>query len=353
MPNILFATNRTPTGTLPGGLTGFGDTALAATPGNLWCGTVEVDGTDQNDANAGNIKAFGDLNQGAFAPAALAAILASQNDILVFVHGTDNSFEEAVLRADYNSAWLAAGSNPAIDVVLFTWPARSYGSYVNLFADHADYDADQQQAALTPYHFHLFLDQLRLIQPHLGKRKLHLLCHSMGNYMLGDALDRLFAADPQPALPHFEEIILAAADEDYRSLHLTGGGRLSNLWRLGREITVYFNNGDTLMLLSQSPLVNDVQRLGYAGPNDAANLQIFPSNVYEFVDCTGCTDYVKDAPLVSHQYYRESRTVRADIVATLAGATPKRPPYNATANVHPLFPPQAVASTDRPGGTAA
>jgi len=344
MPNILFATNRTPVPGADGTPAGFGATALDPTPGNLYCGTAVVTGTDPNNQDSGQIAGLRNLNLGAFSPDALASVLASQNDVLVFMHGTDNSFDDAVLRAAYNREWISQ-NGPVIDVVLFTWPARSYGNYINLFTDHADYDEDQRQAGLAAYAFHLFLDQLRVLQPHLGKRRLHLLCHSMGNYMLADAADALFAADAQPALPRFDEIILAAADEDFRSLNYPGGGRLTNLWRLGREITVYYSNDDLMMVLSQSPLVNKVLRLGYGGPDGKANLKVFPTGVYEFVDCTGANDYLSGGPLVSHQYYRESPTVRKDIIASLAGQVPARLNYDAGSNAYSLFPPPAVVAT--------
>ena len=80
-------------------------------------------------------------------------------------------------------------------------------------------------------------------------------------------------------------------------------------------------------------------------------MQVFPNNVYEFVDCTGCNDYLSGGLLVSHQYYRESPMVRADIIATLAGAVPKRPAYNATTNVYSLFPPTVVAAAPADQGT--
>jgi esterase/lipase superfamily enzyme len=353
MPTILFATNRTPGDPGPDGVPTFDNTALDPTPGNLICGVAQVDGTDPENENSGTITAISELNHGAFSPTALAPILASANNILVFVQGTDNSFADSVTRAAYNCAWLAQGNeaagNVGIDVILFTWPTRSYGSGIDPFTDYDDYRADQQQAALTPYAFHLFIDQLRLLQAQIGKRKLHMLCHSMGNYMLGYAVDQLFANDAQPALPRFEEIILAAADEDYRSLHMPGGGRLSNLWRLGREISVYYSRDDLLLQLSQTEVLNGVQRLGYDGPPDKPDLPVFPTNVYEFIDCTGCNDYISGGLLVTHQYYRESPTVRADIVATLAGVTPKRLGYDANGNFYSLFPPQMVASADRPG----
>jgi esterase/lipase superfamily enzyme len=346
MPNILFATNRTPTLGPDGKPTGFGDAALDPTPGNLYCGTAVVEGIDAKDADSGKLDGLLNLNLGAFAPEAIAPVLASQNDVLVFVHGTDNSFHDAVVRAAYNREWISQGG-PVIDLILFTWPARSYGNYINLIADHADYTEDQRQAGLTQYAFHLFLGQLRLLQPHLGKRRLHLLCHSMGNYMLADAVDQLFAADAQPALPRFENVILAAADEDFSSLHFPGGGRLSNLWRLGHEVTVYFSREDALMVLSRS--VNGVLRLGYNGPPDKPDLNVFPTRVYEFVDCTGVNDSLSNAPLSSHQYYRESPTVRTDIVATLAGKVPQRLKYDAAANVYSLFPPPALLASAGPG----
>jgi esterase/lipase superfamily enzyme len=108
------------------------------------------------------------------------------------------------------------------------------------------------------------------------------------------------------------------------------------------------------MMLSQSPFVNNALRLGYDGPTEKSALKVFPTGVYEFVDCTGVNDYLSDAPLVSHQYYRESPTVRADIIATLARAVPKRLKYDAGANVYSLFPPPAVfdAAGDRLTGVA-
>ena len=52
------------------------------------------------------------LNQGGFTEAQLAPLIASPNDILVFVHGAANSFSDAITRAAYNQAWLAAAALP-------------------------------------------------------------------------------------------------------------------------------------------------------------------------------------------------------------------------------------------------
>jgi hypothetical protein len=101
---------------------------------------------------------------------------------------------------------------------------------------------------------------------------------------------------------------------------------------------VYFDNDDIAMALSH--IANQDFRLGYDGPPNAADTGFFSRNVYEFVDCTGVNDYIStiiDAPDRSHQYYRQSPTVRADILTVFAGAVPVRHAYDAAANTYSLF----------------
>jgi hypothetical protein len=52
---------------------------------------------------------------------------------------------------------------------------------------------------------------------------------------------------------------------------------------------------------------------------------------------------VLEAPDRTHQYYRQSPAVRADIAASLAGLTPTRLKYDARANAYSLFPPGFTA----------
>ena len=354
MPNILFATNRQ---RLPdaAGLPNFGDTVLPVGPTALTCATATVTDIDVSAPSSGVIRQISPPNAGGFAAADLAPVLASQNDILVFVHGCANDFNDAITRAAYNKTWLGQGNVPGFssicDMIAFTWPARKY-TIANVVSDFRDYRQDQDEARQSAYHFGLFLQQLLALQPHIGRRRMNLLCHSMGNYMLGGAVELLYANHAQPATPMFDEIVLAAADETATTFSTANDGRLADLWRLGREITVYFNNNDVAMGLSH--FVNRDYRLGYDGPPNEADTRFFSKNVYEFVDCTGVDDYISslfDSPDRSHQYYRQSPTVRQDILATLAGATPERPKYDERANYYSLFPQAAVASgPDRSAG---
>ncbi|HYB11156.1 MAG TPA: alpha/beta hydrolase [Alphaproteobacteria bacterium] len=342
MAGILFATNRQQLPATGAGLPAFGDDALPPNPNNLLCATATVQGIDITKPSSGNIAAMTPISQGAFAAGDIDPLITSKNDILVFVHGAANSFSDAITRAAYNQAWLAAAGLPSassnFDLICFTWPARSY-AFWNIVGDFVDYRHDQDEAQKSAYHFGIFLDQLHALGQRIGNRRLNLLCHSMGNYMLGGAVEQWFSNKATPPPPLFDEIVLAAADEIASSFSTPNGGRLSNLWRLGREITVYYNNDDVLMHVSH--IANQNFRLGYDGPPNKADKHFFSPNVYEFVDCTGVNDFISplsDAPDRSHQYYRQSPKVRADIAAGLAGLMPVRPKYDPIANVYSLFP---------------
>ncbi|HEX4860803.1 MAG TPA: alpha/beta hydrolase, partial [Rhizomicrobium sp.] len=210
--SILFATNRKLAGKIDGIAT-FDDNVQDMTPGSLFCGSVEVCDIDISSPDHGTIDKMSTLTTGGFDDGAIAAIASSKNDVLVFIHGASNSFEDAITRGAYNKLWLASaklpGSNPNFDVVAFTWPARTY-TYWHIFSDVDGYRHDQQQATASAYHFSLFLKQVERIRAAIGPtRKLNLLCHSMGNYMLGGAVEAWSRANPAQSI--FDTAVLAAA----------------------------------------------------------------------------------------------------------------------------------------------
>ena len=336
MPNILFATSRQIRPHAAGAVPDFGDTSLPEAPDALICAAATVTGIDIARPDAGTIAAMSEPARGGFAAADLAPILASPNDILVFVHGCANSFTNAITRAAYNQAWLGQAWGAAHDMIGFTWPARPY-VIADIIDDYIDYRHDQAQARDSAFHFGLFVRQMQALRARIGGRRLNLLCHSMGNTMLAGAVEALFAGREPPATPIFDQVVLAAADEIATSFATPHGGRLAKLHRLSRAITVYYSRDDIAMALSR--LVNLDPRLGHAGPPGETDTRVFPPDIYGFVDCSGVNDYLSDVraePDRSHQYYRQSPTVRADIVATLAGMAWKQPD-------RALFPRLAVA----------
>ena len=336
--SVLFATNRRPGG-VSNGITSFGDTAQDAKDPGLICGAVEVDDIEILSPSHGIINKMSKLTSGKFDDGAMNALADSKNDVLVFVHGTANAFEDAVTRAAYNKLWLGQAKLPGTnyDVIVFTWPSRAY-EYWNLVEDFVDYRHDQAQATDSAEQFGLFLDQVARVKEAIGQRKLNFLCHSMGNYMLAGAVEARMRRGADPAVPLFDNAVLAAADEVATTFTTPDNGRMATLRKLARKITVYFNYDDVLMAASH--LANCDYRLGYDGPPNRADMKIFDQSTYSMVDCTGVDDYISsvfEQPDRSHQYYRQSPTVRFDIAQTLAGLAPKRPRYDARTNAYSLF----------------
>jgi esterase/lipase superfamily enzyme len=340
MVDILFATNRPQVGGNP--LAPFGSGSVAA-GGALYCGVATVDQIDINAPSSGKITNIDKLVQGNFGPQHLAPIFASTNDILIFVHGAGNNFTDSITRAAYNQTWMAYSKlkNSTFDIISFSWPATQY-VMANIPGDLYDYHQDQSAASASAAQFGDFLGQMATLRTEidqLGTKRMNLLCHSMGNYMLAGAMQTFLGMNNHLDSPIFDEVVLAAADEDAASFMTPNNGRLAGLPKVGREITIYYNNDDILMDLSH--LANGDYRLGYNGPANKSDTKTFPTDIFEFVDCTGVNDYIStwlDAPDRSHQYYRQSPTVRADIVQSLAGFTPQRPKFDPIANVYSLFP---------------
>jgi esterase/lipase superfamily enzyme len=77
----------------------------------------------------GAIIAIQDTNKGAFAANAASDLSNAGRNLLVFIHGFDNTFEDGVTRAAFDREFLAASGKPGTDttVLAFSWPWPSLG----------------------------------------------------------------------------------------------------------------------------------------------------------------------------------------------------------------------------------
>ena len=122
----------------------------------------------------------------------------------------------------------------------------------------------------------------------------------------------------QPGGDMFDEVILAAADEVANTFEAQHGTRLSRIADLAKRVTIYYSRKDAILWLSAA--VNGNARLGHDGPDDKADPGKYPPNLFRMMDCTEVSDFFP--PILSeqtHQYYRLSPTVRADIAAVMNG----------------------------------
>jgi len=317
MATVYFATNRRQTGPLS-----FGTQMGPPDRTGLICAEATVDGVTLADADSGKITAIAHETATGFAPAIRQAILDSGKNLLVFIHGFANAFENAISRAAYNREWFAssavAGAN--MTVIAFTWPSSGAVIAVPPHFLAGAYRADQARAGSSGAHLAWFLDEIKSLRDDAKQqnpqRRVVLLAHSMGNYALALGVQSWFLSRGTAAI--FDYAVLAAADEIDKSFEMPPGVRLSRLSDLAAGISVYYSLRDVAIYLSQA--VNLTERLGFDGPAHKSNTTLYPPNRFRSIDCTELHDYNSIVPPdSSHQYYRRSPKARDDIARAFSG----------------------------------
>jgi esterase/lipase superfamily enzyme len=259
---------------------------------------------------------------------------------IVFIHGFSNSFQDAIERAGWISTFYAAGGFKA-DIFVLTWPSR--GSVLgNVPLPYVDYEHDRGTAAAsgpavgrTFRMLYDFVDNLSRDQ--WCNQELHLLCHSMGCYVLRNGLqawlklpdpaDAALGApvrsltyvdravrDPIMVRKTFDQIVLAAADEDDDAFD--DPNKLGMLPRLGNAVSVYHTRKDWVLNTLSSKTKFNGPRLGTNGPDNMSAI----SDKVSAIDVSEVFDYGED--IEGHQYYRKIPAIRDDIVAVLSGKRP-------------------------------
>jgi esterase/lipase superfamily enzyme len=117
--------------------------------------------------------------------------------VLIFVHGYNNRFSDAVFRL----AQIVHDSDAEVTPILFTWPSRG-----SVFA----YGYDRESAIWSRDAFEQLLTML-VSDPAVGK--IDILAHSMGNFVTVETL-RQMALRHGAIPPKIDDVMLAAPDVD-------------------------------------------------------------------------------------------------------------------------------------------
>lgn len=153
-----------------------------------------------------------------------------RNQIFVFVHGYNVSFENALRR----TAQIAYDLNFDGAAFLFSWPSRG-----RLWS----YWYDRESAGLAVNHLKEFLEK---IVAETKATKVHLIAHSMGNVVLLDALEKIKFSSRDLSRWAFAEIVLHAPDVDkdrFRQL-------MKSIKGVGRSVTLYASARDWALGIS-------------------------------------------------------------------------------------------------------
>lgn len=244
------------------------------------------------------------------------AAMLEGRDALIFVHGYDHTFRQAAGRAVQLQQWLAAGGRD-MTLFLFSWPSAGAGVSQRTYAD------DRDRARMSgPALGRALLKATDFIRntPRADRcdGRIHLLCHSMGNWALRGAVQamRTFVGNNIP--PLLDEVILAAADEDDDTLQ--AGHKIGPLLRGCRRVTVYYNHQDLALKASDYAMGNP-DRLGRSGPclTPQCPPKVSVVNVSSSIiwEAKGQNAWTCDP--TGHQYFRSNARVRQDICQVLGG----------------------------------
>jgi esterase/lipase superfamily enzyme len=264
---------------------------------------------DQDRKRFGSSRTFGELQK----------MMRAGCDTLVYIHGFNVSWWEAVAAA--TSLQMMLNRNPGqreIRVVLFTWPSDGRAiPYWSYFSDRSDATFSGAAVGRALLKLRDFLIDARREDVRKNRepcrRSVHLLSHSMGNFVLQHALARVeqFSSNCKPPRL-FDQVFLCApdvADNVFEPEH-----PMRRLPEMAEQVTVYHNRGDLAMPVSDYTKGN-TDRLGWGGANRPSELD---GRVHQ-VDCSPIV-----TGFVEHSYYLAGR-VNDDLRQSLNKIDPDDP----------------------------
>jgi len=211
---------------------------------------------------------------------------------LLYLHGYNNSFDEAAKRA----AQLGADLKVTGCTFFYSWPSSE--QVAGYLSDGATIEVSLEFCVKFLMHL---LDSL-------GAEPLHIIAHSMGNRLLVNVLEKL--AFIRHDISQIGQVVLAAADIDVDRFKTAAPVIRS----LSKRITVYQSRGDAPLHLSET--LHLYPRLGIAPP----------ITVVDGVDTILAEDFPFEE-FVGHSYFGDCGAVLSDLFSLLRfGSSPNDRP---------------------------
>ncbi|MDE1159817.1 MAG: alpha/beta hydrolase [Neorhizobium sp.] len=174
----------------------------------------------------------------------LSKNLPKSRRVLVFVHGFNNRYEDAV----YRFAQIVHDSKADVAPVLFTWPSRGSIFAYNYDKESTNYSRDALETMLT-----------RLANdPQVGE--VTVMAHSMGSWLTVEAL-RQMAIRHGSVAPKIKNVILASPDLDVDVF----GNQFAALGPKHPKFTLFVSRDDRALSLSRR-ISGNIERLGQVDP---------------------------------------------------------------------------------------
>jgi len=216
-----------------------------------------------------------------------------RRQVLVFVHGYNNRFEDAV----YRFAQIVHDSGTDALPVLFTWPSRGRLLQYGYDHDSASFSRDALERVL----------QALANDPSVGE--ISILAHSMGNWVTIEALRQMAIRDR--VLPtKIANVMLAAPDVDFDVFRR----QAAEIGPAASRFYLFVARDDAALAISRR-VWGDKPRLGGINPEAQPYNEVLEQDNIKWVDLTGVNS---DDPLRHGTFAQAPEVVRA-IGVRLAG----------------------------------
>lgn len=238
--------------------------------------------TQSYDNNYFLVKSVSPLSEEAFDRVARSS---NSKTALIFVHGFNNTFEDAI----YRHAQIVWDLQYQGLSVMFSWASRG---------DMADYIYDKESAYLAR---EAFVSLIKKLRREFGVENINVIAHSMGNLAVLDALANYAQTSDPVGITH---LIMAAPDVDRDAFKNLAPAAKA----IVGEMTLYASSADKALALSRR-LAGGIPRAGDVpseGPIILPNL--------ETIDVTAIGE---DIFGLNHNTFAASRDVMEDISVLL------------------------------------
>lgn len=188
----------------------------------------------------------------------------SHGKVILFVHGYNTRFEEAV----YRFAQIVHDSKAPAVPVLFTWPSRGQLLAYTYDRESANYSRDALEAVL----------QAMAKDP--AVKEISILAHSMGNWVTMEALRQMAIRDKRIA-PKIKNIMLAAPDVDVDVF----GRQIAQIGDKRPPFTLFVSQDDKALAVSRRVWGSEA-RVGQVDPRKEPYKSQFEKQRIAVIDLT-------------------------------------------------------------------
>jgi esterase/lipase superfamily enzyme len=220
----------------------------------------------------------------------------SNDEALLFVHGFNVGFDDAIRRTAQFAADLEFGGL----AIAYSWPSQG-----SLFAYHADGDVSESSM------FRL-AEFIAILRSRLGLQRLHIVAHSMGSRLLARALNQHLLTATSDAVTPLHQVVFAAPDIN----PVTFGG-FAKVFALSCErCTLYASARD--MALTASSWI-------YRRPRAGADASTLVEYGIDAIDASKVDD-----SMLGHSYFSDRRVLLQDLSELLYSGRPPADRYGLT-----------------------